>query len=137
MHFIERHPEKRAPSAEVMRRELDALLREEGEAWTATLHVPTPHLPLALDVAHNDVPQDEAQPSTLKRAPGRRVVGAVAFLALVVASLVGYVALRPTAPTQQAQRLVEPPRRPRQRMLAPLSRWLPPPLLHPLCRSLG
>ncbi|QDE93644.1 protein kinase [Myxococcus xanthus] len=109
MHFIERHPEKRAPSAEVMRRELDALLREEGEAWTATLHVPTPHLPLALDVAHNDVPQDEAQPSTLKRAPGRRVVGAVAFLALVVASLVGYVALRPTAPTQQAQRLVEPP----------------------------
>ncbi|QDE81856.1 serine/threonine protein kinase [Myxococcus xanthus] len=109
MHFIERHPEKRAPSAEVMRRELDALLHEEGEAWTATLHVPTVHLPLALDVAHNDVPQDEAPPSTPKRAPGRRVAGAVAFLALVVASLVGYVALRPTAPAQQAQRLVEPP----------------------------
>ncbi|QDE67297.1 protein kinase [Myxococcus xanthus] len=109
MHFIERHPEKRAPSAEVMRRELDALLHEEGEAWTATLHVPTPHLPLALEVAHNDVPQDEAQPSTPKRTPGRRVAGAVAILALVVASLVGYAALRPTAPTRQAQRLVEPP----------------------------
>ncbi|WP_021781344.1 serine/threonine protein kinase [Myxococcus hansupus] len=97
MHFIERHPEKRAPSAEVMRRELDALLHEEGEVWTATLHVPTPRLPLALDVAHNDAPQDEAQTSTPKRAPGRRVAGTVAFLALVVASLAGYVALRPAS----------------------------------------
>ncbi|NVJ07705.1 protein kinase [Myxococcus sp. AM001] len=104
MHYIALHPEKRAPSAEVMRRELDALLREEGEAWMATVHVPTPHLQLALGVAHND----EAPPSTPKRAVGRRVAGAVAVLALLVASLAGYLALRPTAPVQQAQRMEEP-----------------------------
>jgi len=109
MHFIERHPEMRAPSAEVMRRELDAPLHEEGEAWTATLHVPTPRVPLALDVAHNDVPLDEAQPSTPTRPPGRRVAGAVAFVALLAASVAGYMALRSMPPENRAQRLDSPP----------------------------
>ncbi|TQF08704.1 serine/threonine protein kinase, partial [Myxococcus llanfairpwllgwyngyllgogerychwyrndrobwllllantysiliogogogochensis] len=96
MHFIDRQPEKRAPTAEVMRRELEALLSEEGEAWAVPLHVPRPHLPLASEAPHNDVPQEEALVPVSKQSRGRRVAGAVAVLALSVASLAGYMALRPT-----------------------------------------
>ncbi|WP_342380311.1 protein kinase [Myxococcus stipitatus] len=97
MHFIDRQPEKRAPTAEVMRRELEALLSEGGEAWTVPLHVPKPQLPLASEAPHNDIPQEDAPAPVSKQSPGRRVAGAVAVLALVVASLAGYMALRPTS----------------------------------------
>ncbi|TQF08871.1 serine/threonine protein kinase, partial [Myxococcus llanfairpwllgwyngyllgogerychwyrndrobwllllantysiliogogogochensis] len=94
MHFIDRQTEKRAPTAEVMRRELEALLSEEGEAWRVPIHVPRPQLPLASEAPHNDVPQEVAPAPVPKQSRGRRVAGAVAALGLVVASLAGYMALR-------------------------------------------
>ncbi|MCE9669817.1 serine/threonine protein kinase [Myxococcus stipitatus] len=69
MHFIDRQPENRAPTAEVMRRELEALLSEEGEAWTVPLHVPRPQLPLASEAPHNDLPQEEAPTPTSMLSP--------------------------------------------------------------------
>jgi len=101
MHFIDRQPENRAPTAEVMRRELEALLSEAGEAWTVPLHVPRPQLPLAPEAPHNDLPQEEAQAAVSKPSPGRRVAGAVAVLGLVVASVVGDVALRPSSKAER------------------------------------
>ncbi|WP_338867951.1 serine/threonine protein kinase [Myxococcus stipitatus] len=101
MHFIDRQPEKRAPTAGVMRRELEALLSEEGEAWKVPLHAPRPQLPLASEAPHNDLPLEEAPTPASKQPPGRRVAGAVAVLALVVASLAGYKALRPSPNTER------------------------------------
>ncbi|TNV61420.1 serine/threonine-protein kinase, partial [Corallococcus exiguus] len=47
LHFVARDPEKRAPTAEVMKRELAALLPEVGVAWREPFHVPKPYVQLA------------------------------------------------------------------------------------------
>ncbi|NPC86423.1 serine/threonine protein kinase, partial [Pyxidicoccus fallax] len=70
LHFIARQPEKRAPTAEVMRRQLEALLSQQGGEWVVPLHMPVPHLLLA-----PAAPEEE--PQIAPRPPRRRWVGAV------------------------------------------------------------
>ncbi|WP_163999532.1 serine/threonine protein kinase [Pyxidicoccus caerfyrddinensis] len=91
LHFIARQPEKRAPTAEVMRRELEALLSQQGGEWVVPFHVPAPHLLLA-----PDAPQEE--PQVAPRPPRRRWVGAVAAMVLGVVALAAYALLRPSTP---------------------------------------
>ncbi len=96
LHFIARQPEKRAPTAEVMRRELEALLLQEGGEWAVPLHVPAPRLQLA-----PDAPQEEPQAVPPPRR--HRVAGLLAVVALLAAALTGYLLLRPSsAPVAQA-----------------------------------
>ncbi|MFP2923898.1 serine/threonine protein kinase [Pyxidicoccus sp. 3LG] len=103
LHFIARQPEKRAPTAEVMRRELEALLSQQGGEWVVPLHVPAPHLQLAPDAAKEEAPQEPSQP------PRKRVAGAVATVALGVVALVAYALLRPsTPPVAQAPEIQAP-----------------------------
>jgi serine/threonine-protein kinase len=78
LHFIARQPEKRAPTAEVMRRELEALLPQQGGEWAVPLHVPAPHLQLAAAAPQEEGPQVALRPSQW------RVAGAVAAVALIV-----------------------------------------------------
>ncbi|MBU8896692.1 serine/threonine protein kinase [Corallococcus sp. H22C18031201] len=104
MHCIDRQPEKRAPTAEVMKRELEALLMEEGEAWTVPLHVPTPHLQVASEAPQTAVPQDEA-PNPFQR---RRWMGAGVAVALTATLLAGFVLLRPASPMPRTERAVAP-----------------------------
>jgi len=97
LHCIARQPEKRAPTAEVMRRELEALLPQQGGEWVVPLHVPAPHLPLA-----PAAPQAEG-PQVAPRLLRRRAAGAVAAVAIIMAALAGYALLRPsTLPVRQA-----------------------------------
>jgi len=91
LHFIARQPEKRAPTAEVMRRELEALLSQQGGEWVVPLHVPAPHLLLA-----PDAPEEE--PQMAPRPPRRRWVGMVAAMVLGVVALAAYALLRPSTP---------------------------------------
>ena len=103
LHFIARQPEKRTPTAEVMRRELEALLPQQGAAWVVPLHMPAPHLQLA-----PTAPQEEG-PQVAPRLPRRRVAGAMAAVVLIVAALAGYALLRPmTPPMAQAPGLQAP-----------------------------
>ncbi|MBU8901036.1 protein kinase [Corallococcus sp. M34] len=103
MHCIDRQPEKRAPTAEVMKRELEALLAEEGEAWTVPLHVPTPHLQLESEAPQTAVPQDEApKPFT------RRWMGAGVAVALMATFLAGFILLRLAPPMSSTERAVSP-----------------------------
>lgn len=95
-YFIARQPEKRAPTAEVMRRELEALLPQVSGEWAVPLHVPAPPLRLA-----SAAPGEEG-PWVSPRPPRRRVVGTVAAVALIVAALAGHALLRPAAPVNQA-----------------------------------
>jgi len=91
LHFIARQPEKRAPTAEVIRRELDALLQQQGGEWVVPLHVPAPHLQLA-----PLAPEEE--PQVAPRSPRRRWGLAVAAVALCVVALTAYALLRPSTP---------------------------------------
>jgi len=91
LHFIARQPEKRAPTAEVMRRELDALLQQQGGEWVVPLHVPAPHLQLA-------PPAPEEEPQVAPRSPRWRWWRAVAAVALGVVALAAYALLRPSSP---------------------------------------
>lgn len=105
LHFIARQPEKRAPTAEVMRRELEALLSQQGGEWVVPLHVPVPHLQLA-----PAAPEEE--PQMAPRPPRRRWVGAVAAMVLGVVALAAYALLRPSTPPMTQAPDVRVPARP-------------------------
>ncbi|WP_223643019.1 serine/threonine-protein kinase [Corallococcus sp. EGB] len=92
MRFIARKPEERPPTAEVMRRELEALAGEAGPEWTVPVHAPSLKPPTA--PATNT---DEEPPA--RRVRRARVVGA-GVAVLVVAAVVGaFMWLRPMSPT--------------------------------------
>jgi serine/threonine-protein kinase len=95
-YFIARQPEKRAPTAEVMRRQLEALLSQVSGEWAVPLHMPAPPLQLA-----SAAPGEEG-PWVSPRPPQRRVAGMVAAVTLLVAALAGHALLRPAAPVTQA-----------------------------------
>ncbi|RKH43673.1 serine/threonine protein kinase, partial [Corallococcus sicarius] len=82
LHFVARAPEKRAPTAEVMRRELAALLPEVGIAWREPFHVPRPPVQLAPEappVLSQEVPAPAARRG-LATARGAFVVGLAVLL---------------------------------------------------------
>ncbi|TSC20330.1 protein kinase [Corallococcus sp. Z5C101001] len=92
MRFIAREPEQRPPTAEVMRRELEALRGEAGPEWTVPVHVPSLKPPTA--PASNT---DEETPPARRETRARMVDAGVALL--VVAAVAGaFVLLRPMSP---------------------------------------
>ncbi|RYZ44645.1 MAG: serine/threonine protein kinase, partial [Myxococcaceae bacterium] len=96
LHFVARAPEKRPPTAEVMKRELAALLPEVGVAWREPFHVPKPHVQLApeapLPVQSQDVPGPVARRG-LANARG-------AFAVAITVLLGGLVLWRFTTPSE-------------------------------------
>ncbi|RKG91290.1 serine/threonine protein kinase, partial [Corallococcus sp. CA053C] len=108
LHFVAREPERRAPTAEVMRRELAALLPEAGAAWTEPFHAPAPHLQLA----PANAPQDpEASSREVPERSGLRRARGVALVAALAVALVGLLLLRPARvepPTPAGQEPVMP-----------------------------
>ncbi|RYZ35752.1 MAG: serine/threonine protein kinase, partial [Myxococcaceae bacterium] len=91
LHFIEREPENRAPSAEVMRRELAELLPESGEAWrTVPLHAALP----PLQPTPENPPREEPSPEGTGRS-WKRWAGVGAAVALLLMAWAGVVWLRP------------------------------------------
>lgn len=81
MNFIARKPEHRPPTAEVMRRKLEAFAVEAGQDWTTPLHLPAtkPHFDPATG------PEESVAPRP--RALGRAVLfGAVLVVAALVAA---------------------------------------------------
>ncbi|WP_223645553.1 serine/threonine-protein kinase [Corallococcus sp. EGB] len=92
MRFIARSPDERPPTAEVMRRELEALAGEAGPEWTVPVHIPSMKPPTA--PASNT---NEETPPARRVRRARAVDAGVALL--VVAAVVGAFAwLRPTPP---------------------------------------
>ncbi|WP_244219570.1 serine/threonine protein kinase [Corallococcus interemptor] len=91
MRFIAREPEQRPPTAEVMRRELAALLGEAGPEWTVPVHVPSLRPPAA--PASNT---DEETPPA-RRVRRARVVDAGVALLVVAAVAGAFMWLRPAS----------------------------------------
>lgn len=92
MRFIAREPEQRPSTAEVMRRELEALAGEAGPEWSVPVHIPSLKPPPT--PASNT---DEETPPERRARRARAVDAGVALL--VVAAVAGaFVWLRPTPP---------------------------------------
>ncbi|WP_216618885.1 serine/threonine protein kinase [Corallococcus carmarthensis] len=91
MRFIARKPEERPPTAEVMRRELAALVGEAGPEWTVPVHVPSLKPPTA--PASNT---DEETPPA-RRVRRARVVDAGVALLVVAAVAGAFMWLRPAS----------------------------------------
>ncbi|NRD51909.1 MULTISPECIES: serine/threonine protein kinase [Corallococcus] len=112
LHFVARDPEKRAPTAEVMRRELTALLPEVGIAWREPFHVPKPHVQLAPEAP-------PLMPSQEVPAPAARqglVTARGAFMVALAVLLGGLVLWRFTTPSESLPTAQRTP-------LAPSSAW--------------
>ncbi|NOK33642.1 protein kinase [Corallococcus exercitus] len=112
LHFVARDPEKRAPTAEVMKRELAALLPEVGVAWREPFHVPNPPVQLAPEAPPSapsqDVPAPVARPGLTN---ARR-----AFVVALAVLLGGLVLWRFTTPS-------ESPPASQRASVAPSSAW--------------
>ncbi|RKG62465.1 serine/threonine protein kinase [Corallococcus sp. AB011P] len=124
LHFVARDPEKRAPTAEVMRRELAALLPEVGVAWREPFHVPKPHVQLAPE-APPPAPSQEV-PAPVARhglAPPRRPF--VVALAVLLGGLMLWRFTTPSESLPAAQRVPLMPSSSRQ--VDPEQRRPPPP----------
>ncbi|WP_216669326.1 MULTISPECIES: serine/threonine protein kinase [Corallococcus] len=103
MRFIAREPEQRPPTAEVMRRELAALVGEVGPEWTVPVHVPSLRPPAA--PASNT---DEETPPAL-RVRRARVVDAGVALLVVVAVAGAFMWLRPASHPVSSEDVERPP----------------------------
>ncbi|QSQ28444.1 protein kinase [Pyxidicoccus parkwayensis] len=97
LRFIARQPERRPATAEVMRRELEALLLQTGEAWMSPLHPPASQLP----PEETSRPEAEAVAARSSRWHLLAGVAGVVFLAVLGAFLMTRPA-PPVTPTLPA-----------------------------------
>ncbi|WP_368738211.1 serine/threonine protein kinase [Corallococcus exiguus] len=98
LHFVARDPEKRAPTAEVMRRELAALLPEVGIAWREPFHVPKPHVQLAPEAPPPTPSQDMPAPASRHGVATSRG----AFVVALAVLLGGLLLWRFTTPSKSS-----------------------------------
>ncbi|NTX57533.1 serine/threonine protein kinase [Myxococcus sp. CA039A] len=100
MRFIARKPENRPPTAEAMRRELEALGKETGPEWVTPLHTLTAK-PLLTPATGTE---DAAKPAH----PRRGVVLSALGTALAVVVLAGFFASRQAEPERRTMIPDEP-----------------------------
>ncbi|TQF16147.1 protein kinase [Myxococcus llanfairpwllgwyngyllgogerychwyrndrobwllllantysiliogogogochensis] len=100
MRFIARKPENRPPTAEAVRRELEALAKETGPEWVTPLHTLTAK-PLLTPATGTE---DAAKPARPRRGIVLGALGAV----LTLAALVGFFAPRQSGQESSAMASVEP-----------------------------
>jgi eukaryotic-like serine/threonine-protein kinase len=105
LHFVARDPEKRAPTAEVMKRELAGLLPEVGVAWREPFHVPKPPVQLVLKAPPSAPSQDEPAPAVRRGLLNTRR----AFLLGLVVLIGGLLLWRFTAPPDSPPTLRQAP----------------------------
>ncbi|MBE4751402.1 protein kinase [Corallococcus sp. ZKHCc1 1396] len=86
MGFIERRPENRPPTAEVMRRELASLAAAAEPGWTVPIHAPSLK-PSAAPASNND--QETPPVRRVRRARWVDALLAVALVALLAGAFVG------------------------------------------------
>ncbi|NOK08074.1 serine/threonine protein kinase [Corallococcus exercitus] len=104
LHFVARDPEKRAPTAEVMKRELAALLPEVGVAWREPFHVPKAHVQLAPEALLPAPSQDEPVPAARRGLSNTRGAFFVVGLAVLLGGLVLWLFTTPSESPSAAQR---------------------------------
>ncbi|CAM4021685.1 serine/threonine protein kinase [Corallococcus exiguus] len=125
LHFVARDPEKRAPMAEVMKRELAALLPEVGVAWREPFHVPKPPIQLAPEAPSSALSQDEPAPVARPGLANTRGAFVVA-LAVLVGGLMLWHFMTPSESRPALQQALVTPSSARQE--APASKPpVPPP----------
>ncbi|MCY1043867.1 protein kinase [Corallococcus sp. bb12-1] len=125
LHFVARAPEKRAPTAEVMKRELAGLLPEVGVAWREPFHAPKPPVQVASEASpltpSEEVPTPVARPGL---ANTRRAF--VAGLAVLLGGLVLWRFTTPSEPPPASLRAPVTPSSARQEALASKAPAPPP-----------